>query len=78
MLKWTLAAAATVVGCGVAWGQEARPVSDALARKYAALEASAPHLSSFRGGANLVTAFIVIGFILAVLYVIIHFTRAGK
>jgi len=78
MMKRLFAGVLTALACGSAAAQEARPVSDALARKYAALESSAPHLSAFRGGANLVTAFIVIGFILAVLYVIIHFTRAGK
>jgi len=78
MMKRILAAAVATLACGSAWAQEARHGGEALARKYAQLEASAPHLSAFRGGANLVTAFIVIGFILAGLYVIIHFTRAGK
>lgn len=78
MLKRTLAAAAMALGCGAAWAQEARPVSDALARKYAALEASSPHLSAFRGGANLVPIFISVALLLGLLYIIIHFTRAGK
>jgi hypothetical protein len=78
MIKRILALAVPTLVCGVASAQEARPVAEALARKYADLEASAPHLSSFRGGANIVPYFITLGLILAILYVIIHFTRAGK
>jgi len=78
MMKRLIAGVLAVSACGSAWAQEARPLGDALAKKYAALESSAPHLSSFRGGANLVGTFIVIGVVLAILYVIIHFTRAGK